>query len=326
MTPLRFTATAVAAAVVTIALPLHTAYAADSWPSRPIRLIVPYAAGGPTDVIARLIAQKIGPSLGQAVVVENKPGAGGTIGVDTMVRAAGDGYTIALAAPGPLAGMQTLMKVPYSLDDIQYLTLVARIPAVIAVNGKSPYASLKDLVAAAKAKPDALNYSSAGAGTTPHIGAELFKQEAGIRLTHVPYKGAAPAVTAVLSNEVQMTMVDLTPVLPHVSTGGMRVLAIAGKQRATQLPDVPTTAEAGLPNVLMDTNYGIIAPVATPPEVATKLRNAIVAALQDPELKQSFSKQGADVQTSTSADYRALMKQENAKWQKVVTRGNITLE
>lgn len=326
MTPIRFTASAVAAAIVTIATPVHAAQAADSWPSRPIRLIVPYAAGGPTDVIARLIAQKIGPALGQTVVVENKPGAGGTIGVDNMVRANPDGYTIALAAPGPLAGMQTLMKVPYSLDDIQYLTLVARIPAVIAVNGKSPYATLSDLVAAAKAKPDSLNYSSAGAGTTPHIGAELFKQEAGIRITHVPYKGAAPAVTAVLSNEVQMTMVDLTPVLPHVASGGARVLAIAGKQRAAQLPDVPTTAEAGLPNVLMDTNYGIIAPVATPPEIAAKLRNAIVAALQDPEMKQSFAKQGADVQTSSSGEYRALMKQENAKWQKVVTRGNITLE
>lgn len=323
MTPKRWMATAIALATLATA---QGVTAADAWPARSIRLIVPYAAGGPTDVIARLIASKIGPTLGQTVVVENKPGAGGTIGVDNMVRAAPDGYTIALAAPGPLAGMQTLMKVPYSLEDIQYLTLVARIPAVIAVNGKSKYTTLQDLVDAAKEKPDALNYSSAGAGTTPHIGAELFKQEAGIKIVHVAYKGAAPAVTAVLANEVQMTMVDLTPVLPQVASGGVKVLAIAGKNRAPQLPNVPTTAEAGLPGVLMDTNYGIIAPRDTPPAVSKKLRDALVGALQDPELKESFAKQGAQALTSTQTEYRDLMRQENQKWQNVVARGHITLE
>jgi tripartite-type tricarboxylate transporter receptor subunit TctC len=318
-------ATVSAVALATFALSTG-AMAADAWPTRPIRLIVPYAAGGPTDVIARLIASKIGPALGQTVVVENKPGAGGTIGVDNMVRSQADGYTIALAAPGPLAGMQTLMKVPYSLDDIQYLTLVARIPAVIAVNGKAKYATLQDLVNDAKERPDQLNYGSAGAGTTPHIGGELFKQEAGIKIVHVAYKGAAPAVTAVLANEVQMTMVDLTPVLAQVASGGLKVLAIAGKNRAPQLPNVPTTAEAGLPGVLMDTNYGIIAPKGTPPEVSKKLRDAIVAALQDADLKDSFSKQGAQALTSTQTEYRDLMTQENLKWQKVVARGHITLE
>lgn len=314
------------AAVLILGATAAPALAADNWPNRPIRLIVPYAAGGPTDVIARLLATKVGASLGQTVVVENKPGAGGTIGVDQMVRAQPDGYTIALAAPGPLAGMQTLMKVPYALDDIQYLTLVARIPAVIAVNGKAPYDTLQDLVKAAKADPDKLNYGSAGAGTTPHIGAELFKQEAGVKIVHVAYKGAAPAVTAVLSNEVQMAMLDLTPLLPHVASGGVKALAIAGKQRAPQLPNVPTTSEAGLPEVLMDTNYGIIAPAATPAAISDKLREALTTALQDPEIKQSFAKQGALAVSSTGEQYRDLMRQENLKWQKVVKRGNITIE
>jgi tripartite-type tricarboxylate transporter receptor subunit TctC len=301
-------------------------HAADAWPTRPIRLVVPYAAGGPTDVVARLIATKIGPVLGQTVVVENRGGAGGTIGVDNMVRSAPDGYTFALAAPGPLAGMQTLTQVPYSLEDIQYLTLVARIPSVIAVNAKSGYATLGDLIKAAKQAPNKLNYGSVGPGTTPHIGAELLKQEAGIDVLHVPYKGAPQVVTALMGNEVQLAVLDLTPVLPQLASGAVKVLAVAGSARAPQLPGIPTTAEAGYPAVLMETNYGIIAPKGTPADIAGKFRDAVVNALQTQELKDTFLKQGAVALTSTPDEYRQLMRQENSKWKRVVARGNIKID
>ena len=313
----------IAAAALSVAG--HAAQA-QAWPNKPIRLIVPYAAGGPTDVIARLLAKKAGTELGQTIVVDNKAGAGGTIGVDAAVKAAPDGYTFALAAPGPLAGMPNLTKVPYAPGDVQYLTLVARIPAVIVVGKDTGIESLPDLVKKAKAEPGKLNFSSAGPGTTPHIGAELLKQEAGIDIVHVPYRGAAPAVTALLAGEVQLAVVDLLPVLPHVAAGKLRIVAVAGTARAPQAPDAPTTKEMGLPGVLMDTHYGVIGPVGLPADVQKKFRDAIVAAVQSPEIRDELLKQGAIAITSTPQDYRALMQAEFDKWRTVITKGKITLE
>ncbi len=313
-------------AVAALQLTFACAANAQAWPVKPIRLIVPYAAGGPTDVIARLLAKKIGTELGQAIVVDNRVGAGGVIGVDAAVKAAPDGYTFALAAPGPLAGMPNLTKVPYTQDDIQYISLVARIPSVIVVGKNSGIMSLGELLKRAKSEPGKLNYSSAGTGTTPHIGAELLKQEADIDIQHVPYKGAAPAVTALLSGEVQMSMVDLLPVLPHVQSGSLRVLAVAGTSRAPQLPDVPTTAELGLARVLMDTHYGFISPAGLPREILEKFRSAVVSAVQSPEMKDQFLKQGALAVTSTSMQYRDLMRAEYDKWGVVVRKGRITLD
>lgn len=298
---------------------------AQGWPTKPIRLIVPYAAGGPTDVIARLLAKRIGSDLGQTVLVENKAGAGGSIGVDAAVKAAPDGYTFALAAPGPLAGMPNLTKVPYAQDDVQYLTLVARIPAVVVVGKDSGISSLPELLKKAKAAPGTLNYSSAGPGTTPHIGAELLKQQAGIDVVHVPYKGAAPAITALLAGEVQMAMVDLLPVLPHVMSGKLKIVAVAGVARVPQAPDAPTTRELGLPEVLMDTNYGFIGPVGLPADVQQKFRDAVVASVQSAEFKDELQKQGAIAVTSTPQEYRSLMRAEFDKWRTVVSKGKITL-
>jgi len=313
-------------AAVTLAVATFNAYPQQSWPAKPVRMIVPYAAGGPTDVIARLLAKKVGADLGQNVIVDNKAGAGGTIGVDATVNAAPDGYTFALAAPGPLAGMPTLMKVPYAQTDIQYLTLVARIPAVIVVSKASGIGTLDELLKRAKAAPGTLNYSSAGPGTTPHIGAELLKQEAGIDITHVAYKGAAPAVTALVAGEVQMAMVDLLPVLPHVANGSLKILAVAGVARAPQVPDVPTTKELGLPGVVMDTHYGVIGPKGLPADVQKKFREALVAAVESSEMKDQFLKQGAVAVTSTPDEYRNLMRVEYEKWRTVVAKGKIALE
>lgn len=299
---------------------------AEDWPAKPLKLIVPYAAGGPTDAIARMIGSQMAATLGQAVVVDNRAGAGGTIGVDATAKSPADGYHFALVAPGPLAGMPNLAKVPYTLDELEFLTLAARIPSVIVVNHKSGITSLEQLIARAKAAPDTLNYSSAGAGTTPHIGFELFKRETGAAIVHVPYKGAAPAISAVLSGEVQMTMVDLLPILPFAASGRLVVLAVAGKTRAPQLPDVPTTLELGLPNVLMETTYGLIAPKGIPAGVKSKLRGAAVAAIDAPELKAQFLRQGAIAATSAGAEYRGLMQAESDKWRGVIASAKIELD
>jgi tripartite-type tricarboxylate transporter receptor subunit TctC len=307
---------------------LFTAHAvqAQDWPARPIKLIVPYAAGGPTDAIARMLAIKVGATLRQPVVVDNRAGAGGVIGVDATVKAPADGYTFALVAPGPLAGMPNLMKAPYTPGDLQYLTLVAKIPSVLVVNSKSGIDSLEALVKKAKAEPGKLSYSSAGPGTTPHIGMEIFDDQAGVDMLHVPYKGAAPAITGLLGGEVQVAMVDLLPVLSHIQSGSLKALAVAATARAPQLPNVPTTAERGLPGVTMETTYGIVAPKGVPADIATKVRDAFVAAVEAPETQQQFLQQGALPVTSTAADYQRLMKAESDKWKGIIVKAKITMQ
>ncbi|MBO9512717.1 MAG: tripartite tricarboxylate transporter substrate binding protein [Variovorax sp.] len=326
MTPSRRLYAATLALTLVGSLFAGTVAEAQEWPARPIKLIVPYAAGGPTDAIARLLATKVGAALHQPVVVDNRAGAGGTIGVDATVKAPADGYTFALVAPGPLAGMPNLMKVPYAMGDLQYLTLVAKIPSVLVVNKKSGIDSLEALVKKAKAEPGKLSYSSAGPGTTPHIGMEIFNDQAGVRMLHIPYKGAAPAITGLLGGEVQVAMVDLLPVLAHINSGTLKALAVAATARAPQLPDVPTTAEQGLPGVTMETTYGIVAPKGLPPAIAAKVRDAFVAAVEAPETKQQFLQQGALPVTSSAADYQRLMQAESDKWKNIIAKAKITLE
>ncbi len=321
-----FTRSHLPALCVALLVAATGAASAQAWPIKPIRVVVPYAAGGPADVIARLVAKKAGDTLGQTVIVENKAGAGGTIGVDAALKSAPDGYTFALTAQGPLAGMPNLMKAPYAIADIQYLTLVARGPAVVAVSKKVQADTLADLVKLAKAQPGKLNYGSAGPGTTPHIAGELLKQEAGISMTHVPYKGAGPAVTGLLGGEIDLAVVDLLNVLPHVAAGNLKVLAVASPSRAPQLPNVPTTKEAGLPNLVMDTSYGVIAPPGIPADVQTKFRDAIVGAVQSADLKEQMNKLGVVPLTTTGQDYKAAVQAESDKWKRVISTAKITLE
>ncbi len=299
---------------------------AQTWPERPIRMIVPYAAGGPTDIMGRQLASRLAASLGQSVVVENRPGAGGVIGVDAVVKAPADGYTIGMIAPGPVAGMPALTKVPFTHDDIEYLTLVARGTSVI-VGPASAYGSLQDLIQAARQAPGKLNFGSAGNGTSPHIGGEMLKQEAGIDVTHVPYRGSGPAVTAVLSGEIEFTLIDVGGALPLAQAGRLRMLATASTQRLPQTPEVPSTAELGLPSVLMQTSYGLIAPRGVPHAVQQRLREATIEAVNAPDMQRYLiDQQGVVPMTSTPDAYRALMQAEQARWTEVVVKGKVTLE
>ena len=306
-------------------LAVSPAFSQAAWPAKPVRLIVPYPAGGPVDQLARAIAPKLGEQLGQPIIVDNRSGASGTIGIDATVKAEPDGYTFGFGVPGGITVLPHLQKLPYAVESINYVSLVARVPQVIAVSAQVKVNTLQELIALAKKEPGKLNYASAGNATTPHLGAELLSQEAGIKMVHIAYKGAAPAVTALLGGEVQMLAADLSALLPFLSRG-IKVLAVSGPRRIDALPNVPTTAELGLPQVLVESNYGIIAPAATPPAITQKMREALVAVLSMPAVKAQIAAQGAVAMSTTPEEYRKLMQQESIKWTAVIKKGQITLE
>ncbi|HCQ49624.1 MAG TPA: tripartite tricarboxylate transporter substrate binding protein [Achromobacter sp.] len=314
------------ASVLLAATMAPVAQAAQPWPSQPIRLIVPYPPGGSVDNLARLLAPALGKRLGQTIVIENKAGASGTIGVDATVRAEPDGNTFGFGVPGAITGLPHVMKVPYNVSTIQYVSLVARIPQVVMVNPSLPDTTLAAFVASAKQHPGKYNYGSAGNVTTPHLGGELLKQQTGIDIMHVPYKGAAPAVTALLSNEVQMFPGDASAALGFIKAGKLRALAVASPERFEGLPDVPTTREAGFPGVIVESNYGIIAPTGTPKDIVDKMAAAIAQSLAEPELRQKMIDQGAIPAASTPDQYRTLMETESKKWGDVIRRGKLGLE
>lgn len=299
--------------------------AQGSWPQRPVRLIVPYPAGGPVDQLARSLAPRLGEKLGQPIVIDNRAGASGTIGIDAAVKADPDGYTFGFGAPGGITVLPHLRKMPYAVEGIQYVSLVARVPQVIAVSQKLNVSTLPELIALARKEPGKISYGSAGNVTTPHLGGELLAQEAGIKMLHVPYKGAAPAVTALLGGEVQVMAADLSALLAFQSRG-IRILAVSGPQRVEVLPGVPTTTELGLPAVHVESNYGLIEPAGVPPAISQKLREALVAVLEQPATKAQIAAQGALALSSTPEEYRKLMQQESRKWAGALKKGNITLE
>ncbi|WP_233235038.1 tripartite tricarboxylate transporter substrate binding protein [Bordetella sp. LUAb4] len=300
--------------------------AAGAWPNQPIRMIVPYPPGGSVDVLARLLAPTLGQKLGQPIVVENKAGASGTIGVDATMRATPDGSTFGFGVPGAIAGLPHVMKVPYDVAKIQYVSLVAHIPIVFVVNPALPETTLPAFVATAKQNPGKYTFGSAGNLTTPHVAGEVLKQQAGIDLLHVPYKGAGPAVTALLSQEVQLLPADASAVLGLIKAGKMRALAIGSEQRFVGLPDVPTTKELGLPDVQVESNYGVIAPTGTPADIVNRMAEAIAQSLQDPALRAKLIEQGAAPQANSPEAYRQLMEGDSRKWAEVIRRGNLRLE
>jgi tripartite-type tricarboxylate transporter receptor subunit TctC len=300
----------------------------QDYPARPVRLIVPFPAGGPSDLFGRLLGLKLTESLGQQVVVENRSGVGGVTGVDVVARSAPDGYTIGLSSAGALSIMPFMMsKMPFDWrNDLALLTLVARVPEVLVVHPSLKVATLKDLVDYVRAHPGKLNFGSSGTGSIAHMAVELLKTEAHIDLVHVPYRGAAPAVTDLLGGQVQMVVFDVPVLLPHIRSGALTALAVTSRTRAANLPDVPTTAEAGFPSVISDNWYGLIAPAATPPAILNKIAAAATAALRSDDLKAQYAKQDAVAAPTTPAEFAAFVTAEQAKWKEVVAATGVKFD
>lgn len=293
---------------------------AQDFPTRPIKLIVPFPAGGPADIIGRLVAEKMGASLGQPVVIENRGGAGGATGTLAVAKSEPDGYTIGISTAGALAISPSLQEgLGYDpVKDLEPLTLAARVPELLVVAKNLPAANLAELVALARARPGVLNFASSGPGSMPHLAGELLKRHAAIDIVHTPYRGAAPAVNDIIGGHIQMMFMDIAVLLPHVQSGAVRAVAIGSRQRAAALPDLPTTAELGFPAVEADNWYAMIGPRNMPAPVLAKLRAAMVAGLRAPDVQAKLAEQGAIAVGNSPEEFAAYLKSEIDKWAAVV--------
>jgi len=292
---------------------------AQDFPNKPIRLIVPFPPGGPNDIIARVVSRRMGEILKQTIVIDNRGGQGGVLGTDAVAKAAPDGYTIAITSAGALAISPSMEKVAYdTLKDFAPVTLVATVPEMLVVAPNVPAKNMSELVALAKAQPGKLNFASTGPGGLPHLACELFKLTAKIDIVHVPYRGAAPAVNDLLGEQVQMTFLDLPVILPQIKAGTLRPIALGGRERAPTAPDVPTTAEVGMPDLLIENWYGMIAPGGTPPTIVASLNRIATAAMHDPAVKERLADQGLTVVGDTPEHFRAFIGSEFVKWSKVI--------
>ena len=304
---------------------VHAAY-----PDRPIKLIVPYPPGGATDVIGRILAKNLGESLGQQVLVENRGGAGGNIGAEAVAKANPDGYTLLMGAVTSHSTMATLEKGKLRYDllkDFTPVMIVGSVPLVVVVNPNVPVRTLKGLVDYAKANPDKLNYASSGAGAPQRMGAEIFQKEAGIKITHVPYKGSGPAMTDLVAGQVNMMVETVPAALPFITAGQLRPLAVTTAKRISMLPDVPTTAESGMPALEVSSTFGVLAPVGTPVAIIDQLNSAIANLLVNPEVKEAFLKQGVYAATPTKPKQSAeLLAAEVKRCEKVIKEADIKAE
>lgn len=294
--------------------------AAQAFPAKPVRVIVPFPAGGPADIFGRGLAQGMSAEFGQPVLVENVGGVGGVLGVDRAAKSAPDGYTLALNSASTLSiAPFSLSKIPYDVrKDFALITTVVRVPEVLAVHPSVPANTFAEFIAHAKANPGKINYGSAGAGSITHLAGELLKADARLDMVHVPYKGAAPAVTDLLAGQVQMGIFDVPVLLQHIRAGKLKALAITSARRAGTLPDVPTTAEVNHPNVTSDNWYGLVAPAATPPEVLKRIHAAAVAVLRSPAVVEQYARVSGVASPSTPEEYAAFLAAEQAKWSKIV--------
>jgi tripartite-type tricarboxylate transporter receptor subunit TctC len=294
---------------------------AQSYPSKPVRMVIGFPAGGPADIFGRSLAQGMSADLGQQVIVENISGVGGVLGVERAVKSPGDGYTMCLNSASPLViAPYSLAKLPYDIKkDIALITTVVRVPEVLAVHPSLPVNTFAELIAYAKANPGKVNFGSAGAGSITHLAGELLKAEAKLDLVHVPYKGAAPAVTDLLGGQVQMGIFDVPVLLSHIRSGKLKALAITSAKRAPALPEVPTTTETSYPNVNSDNWYGLVMPAATPADIQKRVHAAAVAALKSAAVMEQFAKVGGLASPSTPQEYAAFVAAEQAKWGKIIT-------
>lgn len=304
---------------------LPAAAMAQAFPNHPIKLILPFPAGGPTDIVARVVAQRMGDILGQTIVVDNRGGAGGVVGTDAVAKAKPDGYTIGISTAGAISISSSVQdNVPYDpTKDLTAITLVATVPELLVVPPSLGVNSFAELAAMMRAKPGKLNFASTGPGSMPHLAGELLKINGHFDIVHVPYKGAAPAVTDLLGSQVQMMFADIPVLLPHVKAGKLKALAVSSVKRAPGLPDVKTLRELGLDNVDAENWYGMIGPAHLPKEILDKLNGAAVEALKSPEVQAKLSVLGANLVGDTPEHFAAYIKSEKEKWAKVVAASGI---
>jgi tripartite-type tricarboxylate transporter receptor subunit TctC len=302
------------------------AVAADDYPNRPVRLIIPFPPGGSNDVVGRFVAKQLSEKLGQQVIVDNRSGAGGVLGTQTAASATPDGYTLLVISIAHAVN-PALYKLEYDpIKSFTPISILATGPNVLVVNPELNVKSVKELLALAKEKPGDMNYASAGIGSFQHLGGELFKLTAGVNLVHVPYKGGGPAMTDVIGGQVKIMFSSLVQTTPFIKSGQLRALGTGGATRNAVLPDVPTIAEAGVPGYVAENWWGIVAPAGTPAPIVEKLYKEIQAALKAPELQAQFAREGASSVEMSSAEFGEYIKTEMAKWTRVVKEGGITAQ
>ena len=309
-------------------LPAAVAMATETYPAKPIRLIVPFPPGGPADALARIVGDRIGANMGKPVVVENRPGAGGNIGMEMGAKAAPDGYTLVLAPAGNLTVNPSLYRsVPYDVArDFAPVTVLGNVPNILVVNPSVPAKTVAELVEYARAHPGQLNFSSPGNGSGAHLAGELFKSMAAVDMTHVPYNGIAPAVTAVVGGQVQLMFAGAPAVLQHVQAGKLRALGVASLARIAAAPELPTLSESGFPGFDVTSWYGIVASAGTPNDVIVRLHDEIAKALAEPDVREKLAGLGADPVGNTPAEFASMIRSETIKWSKIVKDAKITAE
>jgi tripartite-type tricarboxylate transporter receptor subunit TctC len=301
---------------------------AQTWPAKPIRLVVPFPAGGGTDIIAREVTQKITETTRWSFIVDNKPGSGGNIGVDNVAKSPADGYNLVLGQTSNLAINPSLYsKLPYdSVKDLTPISMVASSPLALVVSATSPYKTLAELVAAAKSQPGAINFATSGNGTVAHLATELFQKEAGVKMTHVPYKGAAQGLTDVIGGQVQVYVSSIPTLIGQIKNGKLRALAVTSLKRVDDLPQVPTVSESGYKGFEAVTWFGVLGPANLPKDLTARLNSEINKALQAPDLQKKLSDQGADVAGSTPEQFAKLVRDEIARWGKVVKESGAKID
>jgi tripartite-type tricarboxylate transporter receptor subunit TctC len=313
--------------LIGLALLCPTFAMAQDFPNKPIRLIVPFPPGGPNDIIARTVAHRMSDILKQPIIIDNKGGQGGVLGTDVVAKSAPDGYTIGVVSAGALAISPSMEKVAYdTLKDLQPITLVAKVPEMLVVATSVPAKNMDELVALAKAQPGKLNFASSGPGSLPHLAGELFKLTAHIDITHVPYRGAAPAVNDLLGQQVQMVFLDLPVLLPQIKAGKLRPIAVGAPARVPSAPDVPTTTEVGMPKLQTENWYGMVGPAHMPPEIVATLNKAAVEAMRDPDVVSKLSIQGAILVGDTPDQFRAFIDSEIKKWAMVIKEAGVPVQ
>ena len=303
------------------------AHAQQQYPNRPIRVIVPFAPGGPTDIISRIVAAKLTEALGQQVVIDNRAGAGGNIGMALAARAPADGYTFLMVSSSLMVNQSLYSKPGFdAVKDFIPITCVAASPNIITAHPSQPFKNAKELVAVVKANPGKYNYASPGAGTTPHLSGELLRLSLGIDIAHIPYTGAGPVMQAVLGNQVTTGITAVPPVAPQIKAGSIRGIAVTAPKRAANIPDVPTASEFGVTGIDSDTKQGFLAPMGTPKPIIDRLHREVIKVMQLPDVKERMVTLGFDIVADSQAEFAKTVNEEIAKWGKAIRAANIRVE